>query len=92
MATLTFSLQTGAGTVSPTSPDFNESRYLDWLWENYAPVDADGNKLARTTANEAQAHRNHGAALWNGVKAAVLQYERNVAAEQARDAVTDIET
>lgn len=92
MANLTFSLETTAGTVSPTSPEFDQNRYLDWLWEQYAPTDAEGNKLTRTTANEAQAHRNHAAALWRGIKAAVLQYERNVAAEQARAGVTDIET
>ena len=93
-ADLEWTVNSSAGSVTFTSPTVNDTqmdRFLDFLWANYAPVDANGDTLPRTNANQATAFRTWAEANWQNTKRSVVDYERSSAADTARDAVGDIE-
>ena len=87
MPNLRFTFVATAGTVQHNAPDLTagqETLFLNWLWAQYAPKDAEGSVLPRNTANEAQAFRNYAAALWRGTRANVQSWKL----EQDRAAIT----
>jgi len=93
MPNLRFTFVATAGTVQHNAPNLTagqETLFLDWLWEKYAPKDeveespTFGQILPRNTANEAQAFRNYAAALWRGTRANVQSWKL----EQDRAALT----
>lgn len=78
-ANLRYTFVATAGTVivnGPTITAGQETLFLDWLWEFYAPVDGTGAKMTRNSANEAQAYRNWAAAAWKGTAAQVRDWKR----------------
>jgi hypothetical protein len=88
MAQLKISFEGTAGTVTKSGANWNagkETRFLNWIWTHYAPVDEDpesetfGEVLARNNANEAQAFKNFGFAIMQGVKANIERWEREEA-------------
>lgn len=93
MAKLTWTITTTAGTVARDGPEISEAnmqRFRDWLWLKFPQLDEEGNPLARTPANEAQAFRDWADVQWQVTKRNVLDHERQVAAQAAQDGVEDI--
>ena len=95
MATLTWEITTTAGTVSESGPDISDAnmdRFFEWLTaEAYVQTDENGDPLPVDNAVRAAAFREWAQGQWEGVKAQVLRYEQQEAAQQAAGAVTDIE-
>ena len=94
MANLTWSITNAAGTVthdSPTISDANMDRFVAWVLYAYPQLDGNGDPLPVTNAVKAAAFRDFADAQWQGVKANVLRWEQSEAAQQAREAVNDIE-
>lgn len=88
MAKLIISFEGTAGTVTKNGAVWDagkETRFLNWVWNNYAPKDevvdspTFGQALARTTPNEVIAFRSFAQAIMNGVKANVLREEKETA-------------
>lgn len=78
-ANLRYTFVATGGTVVVNAPALTaqqEALFVDWLWANYAPVDAGGVPLTRNAANEAQAYRNYAAAEWRGRAAEVRRWKR----------------
>ena len=81
MANLRITFVGTAGNVIANGPDLSpaqENLFIDWLWEFYAPVDANGVKLTRNAANEAQAFRNYAAAMWKGTRSNVVRWKHEL--------------
>jgi hypothetical protein len=95
MAKLFFGAEAVTGTVTqdgPTLSDPNMDRFLDWVWYAYPQFQPDGvTPKPKTNANVADAIRDWGLGLWRGTKANVLRWERDEAAQAARDAIGDLE-
>lgn len=89
---LTFTL--GANSVTQSSAsysDANGQRFSDWIWAAYPQVDENGDPLPDTQANRAQSFRDFADAMFGGIKANVLRYERQQAAAAASSGVGDID-
>jgi len=94
MAKLTWTLDVTAGIVtqdSPTISDANMDRFIDWCLYAYPQLDENGDPLPVTNAVKAAAFRDFARSQWQGVKANVLRWEQQEAAQAAREAVNDIE-
>jgi hypothetical protein len=92
-AGLEWTVNSTSGSVTYTAPTVSDAemdRFLDYLWDNFAPVDENGDQLVRNNANQATAFRTWAAANWQNTKRTVVDYERQRDADVARDAVTDI--
>lgn len=86
MPNLRFAFVATSGTVTYNAPDLTagqENLFVNWLWEHYAPKDANGVELPRNTTNEAQAFRNYAMALWRGTRTNVRDWKL----EQGRAAI-----
>lgn len=88
MAKLTISFDATAGTVTQSGGVWDaakETRFLNWVWNNYAPKDAVegsetfGETLPRTNPNIATAFKSFATAIIEGVKANILREEREEA-------------
>lgn len=85
MAQIKISFDATAGTVTQSGGVWDagkETRFLNWVWNNYAPKDAVegsptfGQVLPRTNPNMAQAFKSFATAIMEGVKANVLREEK----------------
>lgn len=85
MAKLTISFDATAGTVTQSGGVWDagkETRFLNWVWNNYAPKDEVANSptfgqvLPRTNPNMATAFKSFATAIMEGVKANVLRSEK----------------
>jgi len=93
MAKLTWTITIAAGSVTQDGPDISEAnmtRFRDWLWAWFPQVNPDGSSKPRNAANEAQAFRDWAGGQWQAAKQDVLNWEREAAAQAARDGVGDI--
>ena len=93
MANLTWTISASVGTVeqdSPTLSDAQMDRFLDWLVYAYPQLDGNGDPLPVNNAVKAAAFRDWADAAWAGTKANVLNWEKNEAAQVARDGIGDI--
>jgi len=94
MANISISVTTSAGTVTYDSPNLSDAamdRLINFCLYAYPQEDEDGNPLPVTNAVKAAAIRDWGAGIFNGTKDNVLNFERNEAAQAAREAVAGIE-
>lgn len=81
MANLRFTFVATSGTVTQNAPDLTalqESLFIHWLWDTYAPTGAGGQTLTRNAANEAAAFRNYANALWRGTRANVIRWKHDL--------------
>ena len=94
MATLNWNLTNDVGSVDYAGPDISEAnmdRFIAWLLYSYPQLDENGDPLPVTNAVKAAAFRDFAAGQWKGVKANVLRWEQNEAAQAASGAVGEIE-
>jgi hypothetical protein len=98
MAKLSWGIDANIGTRTWNGPevtDLNMDRFLDWVWEAYPqwvdPDDESQGLKPKNNANLAASFDDFAQTQWQGVKDNVKNWERNVAAQAAKDAVTDIE-
>lgn len=94
MAKIAVALTSAVGNTShdwPILSDAQMLRFLDYLWDAYPQYEADGTtRKARTNGNLVLCYQAWSSALWEGTKANVLSYEREKAAQAARDDVPDL--
>lgn len=92
MANLFFGVVTNTGTVThdtPTLTTADITRFADYVWARYPQLNPDDTPKPRNKANLADAFREWAAALWAGTQANIVNYEKNNAAQTARDGVGD---
>jgi hypothetical protein len=93
-AEISWSVETSAGTVTQTSPTLSDpqmDRFINWVLYAYPQVDGNGDPLPVTNAVKAAAVRDWMTAQWHGTKTNVLRWEKQEAAQAARDGVADLE-
>lgn len=99
MAQFTISYTSAAGDISHDSPaysDANGDKFTDWLYATYpaySEPDEDGNVtiLPQTLARTAQAFRDWADAEHAALKKKVVHHIRHHAAQDAANAVPDID-
>ena len=93
MAEFIQSIVSTVGTVTTTKTinDANMLRFTNWVWSAYPQFEADGKTLkAKTNGNVGDAIADYHEKIWQGTKANVLRYERELAAKTAADEVPDL--
>lgn len=93
MSQLSIEIQASAGTVEriKTFGAETEQRFIDWVWYAYPQVDENGDPLPDNAANRAAAFREWADGIVAGTWSNVKRWEMQEAAQQASDAVTDLE-
>lgn len=99
MAKIALALTSAIGNTThdwPTLSDAQMTRFLDFIWDAYPQTTTTTDPVTgvvtvtpkpRNNANLVLAYRAWSNSLWEGTKANVLNYEREKAAQAARDAI-----
>ena len=77
MAEIIWNMTVGAVTsIGPDLTPVQEQRLIDWVWDNYAPVDQNNAILPRTPVNIAKAIEASNRATWRGIVNNVISHDK----------------